>query len=67
MNKNKVKWLVLTIAVTTIITVTFIRLDQININHQANLTKSEECIENFGTVVAEENVFLSLTSVYCIE
>jgi len=63
LDKTKLKWLVLTIAILTVITITVTIVNQINVNHQANLSKSEECIMNGGTVIVEKG-FLSL-SLYC--
>jgi len=42
-------------------------MQQIHANHQTNLVKSEDCMENGGTVMVEEKGFFSLATVYCKE
>lgn len=65
MVKNKIRWIVLTIVMITMMTFMVVRLAQINTNHKANLAKSEECMVNGGTVVMKNEGFLSLTTVTC--
>ena len=65
LGKTKLKWLGLIIAILTVITITVTIVNQINVNHQANLSKSEECVMNGGTVIVKKG-FLSL-SLYCEE
>lgn len=62
---NKIKWGVLIAGILTILTLTIFRINQIHTNYQANLETSESCIKSNGTVVIENNGFLSLTNVYC--
>lgn len=67
MKNNKVKWLVLTVALLTIVTITVVRLIQIEENYQKNITRMEECIKSNGTleVVTKRGVFSSSSSVHC--
>ena len=67
MENNKVKWLVLTVALLTIVTITVIRLNQTEENYQKNLTKIEECVKSNGTieVVTKKGVFSNSSSVRC--
>jgi len=64
---NKVKWLVLTVALIIIVAITVIRLNQTEENYQKNLTKLEECVKSNGTleVVTKRGVFSSSSSVHC--
>lgn len=67
MKNNKVKWLVLTIALLTIITITVFRINQIEENHQKALINIEECMQSNGTVelVTQHGIFSSSSTVLC--
>lgn len=55
------------VGIATILTLTIVRINQMSVNHQANLVIQEECLENDGTVVIVDNGLLSFSSTYCEE
>lgn len=63
--KAKLKWAVLIIGTLAIITLAVFKMNQININQQEMLIQSEACVQQNGTVVVEEEGFLSLPTTYC--
>lgn len=65
MNKNK--WIILVVGIAMIVMLSVFSMQQIHANHQTNLVKSEDCMENGGTVMVEEKGFFSLATVYCKE
>ncbi|WP_157076808.1 hypothetical protein [Halalkalibacter krulwichiae] len=62
--KNKV---VLLAAILLIVVAAVIRFNQIQENHEANKVIAENCIDNEGTVIIQEGLFFTLTSVTCEE
>lgn len=65
LTKAKLKWAVLLVGMLAIITLAVIKINQANINEQEMLIQSEECLQKNGTVVVEEEGFLSLPTIYC--
>lgn len=62
---NKVKWLTLLLGCIAILVVPSIRIYEVGINYEANISKAEECMEKGASVVLEKKGYFALSSVQC--